>query len=1029
MTEKYSENETDKFLDKFDKIKEMFNIGMDEKPSENEELVFPEKKEEQRRGIMNKNKRKKRNKSKKTKRYKIHIFRLLAALMVLGLIVLGAVGLWVRTIIQETPEIDADNMYSLLAENSVLYDDEGHELENLYYSGQGLRTNLSYTELPKDLINAFIAIEDKTFWEHKGFNIVRIIGAIVDSLKSGDSIKGTSTITQQLARNLYLPEKKEVRTMTRKIQEAYYARVLERQLSKEQIIEAYLNTIYLGSNSNGVSAAAKTYFSKNVNELTLGECAVLASIPKHPMQNSPMRRLNNTDIDDPDSMDFIYRGENYSLLYQNHFEGRQKLTLAFMLEQGLIDDAQYEAAINEDIRAAINPDLSGENEISSYFADFVISQVINDLMTELDVDESRAKDMVYNGGLRIHSTLNVDMQKIIEDEYTNDKNFPAVVGLNKNKAGDARDSKGKILLYLYSNMIDEDENFTLRPDEYELKEDGSMLVFKNNRLNFYKTEVNKKVDYSVEFKPMYKIDDGKFYTISAGYVLIPAQYKSRDGDGNLIIKKDFFGEDCPFALTDKGMVIPKGYYQLKEKVMQPQSAMVILDYKTGEIKAMAGGRGLTGKQLFNRAISPRQPGSSIKPIAVYGPALQRSADMAKGEPTEGGPTMWTAASVIDDAPLVVNNKLWPKNWYSGYRGLHTLRQSVEQSINVNAVKVQNDLGPETSLKFLKKLGVTTVVESGNINDMNPAAMALGGMTNGIPPLQMAAAYGAFANEGYYVRPVAYTLVTNKRGDPLLENQNRKEPVMDKSVAFIMNDILRTTVTSGIAGSAAIGSHPVAGKTGTTTDNYDAWFVGMTPYYAAALWIGNDINLELSQGSVSAARLWSKIMKQVHAGLPQGSFPKGENVVSATIDTKSGKLPSALSALDPRGTVKSEYFSAGTVPTEEDDMHVLVSICADTNYLATPYCPNAVEKVMIKRPEDWVYTYKNITVGDIAYEAPIYYCNHHNPDIYSYPIDPEKTLHPFIPPEENDNDQLPPWLIVPDDDEEDEGSVLSEDDDG
>jgi len=244
--------------------------------------------------------------------------------------------------------------------------------------------------------------------------------------------------------------------------------------------------------------------------------------------------------------------------------------------------------------------------------------------------------------------------------------------------------------------------------------------------------------------------------------------------------------------------------------------------------------------------------------------------------------MWTAASVIDDAPLVLNNKLWPKNWYSGYRGLHTLRRSVEQSVNVNAVKVFNDLGATTSLAFLKKLGVTSVVESGSVNDMNPAALALGGMTNGISPLQMAAGYGTFANQGFYVKPVTYSTVTNKRGEILLENTAAKEQVMDRGVAYIMTDILRTTVTNGIAKAAAIGSHPVAGKTGTTTDNYDAWFVGMTPHYSAALWIGNDINLELSQGSVAAARLWSKIMKQVHSGLPQGSFPKAENVVSVTV---------------------------------------------------------------------------------------------------------------------------------------------------
>ncbi|GAB1476604.1 hypothetical protein MASR2M70_14400 [Bacillota bacterium] len=1010
-------NEIDDFLSRFDDIKKSFEMsdgtaksepGQPADLSDSRPAISARRAERLERIKSGKNEStgvSMPQKKKKSKKYRINIKRLVIAIICVGVIGCGAVGAWALSVISDTPAINADNIYTMLAENSVIYDDAGNELESLFYSGEGLRTNLNFTEMPEALVDAFVAIEDKTFWDHQGFNVVRIFGAIIDGIKSGDGIRGTSTITQQLARNLYLVDSKDIRTLKRKVQEAYYAVQLEKQLSKEQIIEAYLNTIYLGSGANGVQAAAKTYFSKDVDQLTLAECAVLASIPKHPTKNSPIRRLDNEDITDPDSLDFIYRGDTYSIWYQPEYLERQKLVLLFMKEQGKISGEEYEEAINQDIRASINPDISASMEISSYFADYVISDVVQGLMFEYNLEESEAKDMIYNGGLRIYSTLNVSMQKIIESEYTNNKNFPSVTGLNKDKSGNARDAKGNILLYEYKNMFDEGGNFTLRPDEFRINDDGSMTVFKGNRLNIFKTEVNKKVDYSVEFKGVYSIEDNTFYTISAGYVLMPGEYKSRDDDGNLVISKDFFGENCPFTLSDSGMTIPQGYYQLKAKVIQPQSAMVILDYKTGAIKAMAGGRGLSGKQLYNRATATRQPGSAIKPMGVYGPALQRSADMVKNQTLDSGMTVWTAASVIDDAPLVIQGKLWPKNWYDSYRGLYTLRQSVEQSVNVNAVKVMTDLGTATSLSFLKKLGVTSVVESGASNDMNAAALALGGMTNGISPLQMAAGYGTFANQGVYVKPVAYTTVTNKRGEVLLENGVEKDIVMDREVAFIMTDILRTTVANGIAGSAAIGSHVVAGKTGTTTDNYDAWFVGMTPYYAAALWIGNDINLELSQGSISAARLWSKVMKQVHAGLPQGSFPSSENIVSSEIDTKSGKLPSELSALDPRGTIRSEYFTAGTVPTATDDIHVSVTICNVSGSLATPYCTNVQNKVMTRRPEGSVTTYGDYTVGDIEFEAPHYYCNLHNPDPSSYPIDPSKQLQPYIPQENT----IPPWI--------------------
>ena len=952
----------------------------------------------------------KKKKSRRKKRYKVNIKRILLILFLLVVLAAGAAGIWALDVIRDTPRIEADNIYTLLSENSVLYDDAGNELENIFSAGAGLRTNLNFTQMPENLVDAFVAIEDKTFWEHKGFNFVRIVGAIVDGFRSGDSIRGTSTITQQLARNLYLEDTKSLRSMERKLKEAYYAVQLERQLSKEQIVEAYMNTIYLGSGANGVQAASQTYFSKDVDELTLAECAVLAAVPKSPNQFSPIKRLDNADITDPDSLDFLYRGETFSIWYQADYVDRQLLVLQFMQEQGYIDDVEYQEAVSQDIRASVNPNIDASLEISTYFADYVVAEVIEDLMFEYDVEEEVARNMLYNGGLRIHSTLNVNLQKIAEAEFAKNANFPTVTGLNKDKAGNARDVAGKILMHAYSNMFNEEGNFTLPPAEFRWNEDGSMTVFKGNRLNIFKTEVKGVVDYSIEFKPMYRVEEGIFYAIPGGYLLIPAEYKDRDQDGNLVLTKEFFEEKSTFQVSGESIVVAKDYYQLKEKVIQPQAAMVIFDYKTGGIKAMAGGRSLSGKLLFNRAISPRQPGSAIKPMGVYGPALQRSVDMVANGGANGA-AMWTAASVIDDAPLVLNGKLWPKNWYNGYRGLHTLRQSVEQSINVNAVKTFLDIGPATSVAFLKKLGVTSVVESGSINDMNPAALALGGMTQGISPLQMTAGYSAFANQGIYTEPVSYTTVTNKKGEILLEGTPKREQAMDRGVAFLVTDILRTTITDGIAKSAAIGSSPVAGKTGTTSDNFDAWFVGVTPHYAAALWIGNDSNLELSQGSIAAARLWSKIMKQVHVGLPAGTFPTADNIISVTIDTKSGKLPSELSALDPRGTVRNEFFVKGTEPVEIDDVHVYVTVCADSGDLVTPFCPNPVTQVRIRRPEGSVIYYEGVGVADSGYGIPQYYCNLHNLDPVMYPIDPSKTLDttfvlPGTPPGLGE-DEVPP----------------------
>jgi len=931
---------------------------------------------------------------KKKKKYRINTKQLFKFLISAGLAFCIIIAAIVVSIIVTAPPIDPDNIYALLSENSVLYDDEGEIVDSLN-QGNGLRTNVSYNQLPPDLVNAFVSIEDKTFWKHHGFNFIRIFGAIFESITQGEKIGGTSTITQQLARNLYLAESKSKRSMTRKIKEAYYTVCLERKLTKEQIIEAYLNTIFLGSHANGVQAASQAYFSKDVEELTLPECALLATLPQLPNAYAPVKQEKN-EILDTEGLDILRHGEEYTVWYNDSFIPRQQLVLKFMKEQGKITQNQYKEAIDYDIRTSINPAQDNTNDISSYFADYTIKQVLKDLIDKNGMKEADARNLLYNGGLRIYTTMNVNMQKVAETEFASASNFPKVVSLNKDKSGNVRDKKNRILLYNKSAYFNRDNSFTIKSGEYQKNSDGSLTLLKGNNLNFIKTKVQDVIDYNIEFKNnLYTVEDNIFYSIEGGIIQVPAEYKSRDADGNLTLSAKFLKERPQFFQSDENgnLTISSDHFSLRQKIMQPQSAMVIMDNKTGGIKAMVGGRSIEGRLLFNRTTATRQPGSSIKPMAVYAPALQSAAD---------GQTNWTAGSVIDDAPLYLQGKLWPKNWYNSYHGLYTLRESVEQSVNVNAVKVWMDIGAKRSLNFLKKLGVTSVVESGSVNDMNAAALALGGMSDGISPLQMCAAYSTFANQGVYNEPTCYTKVTNKKGEIILENKASTEQAMDRGVAFIMTDILRTTVTNGIAKRAAISNQPVAGKTGTTTDNYDAWFVGFTPQYSASVWIGNDVNIKLSQGSASATRLWSKIMQQVHANIPTGTFPTADDVIKKAIDTKSGKLPSEYSSMDPRGTVKNEYFVSGTEPTEIDDVHVPVTVCGSSGLLATPWCPNPVHKVAIKRPGG------NVSgVADAIYDVPSAYCHLHNLDTSKYPISDNATVDPdFVPPgssEDGEND--------------------------
>ena len=791
-------------------------------------------------------------------------WRLLGKILLISLAVVvlitGIAGLTLLNyIVRTTPEIDPNNIYDLLARTSVILDDQGEKIQSI--ETEEYRTNISIEVMPENLIDAFVAIEDKTFYEHHGFNYVRLMGAIKDGIFKGERIQGTSTITQQLARNLYLTNE---RTMIRKLREAYYTIQLERALEKDEIMEAYLNTIFLGFNSYGVETASRSYFSKSASELTLEECATIAAIPKNPSGFAPLKRFDSSEIaaDDPN---IVKRSSLYTLLFNDRFLDRQRQVLDQMLEQQMISQEEWETARATDMKTAMNPAELIMEDVNSYFVDFLLQQVRADLMTELNLDGSEANRLLQGGGLKIFSTLNREMQTIASEEFKKNANFPRVVNLKKDRAGNVLDSEGRVILYNRASYFDGDGNFLLTPSEYSVDSGGNLVLLAGKRLNFYKTQTSSGTDYNIEFKNLYHVTDGVFYVNNGGTINVGKKYKSRDEAGNLIIDESFFFDHPEFFhFGDNGIFLQQDQYALRQDVVQPQGAMVISDWHTGQIKAMVGGRNLNGRKLYNRAVSPRQPGSAIKPIGVYGPALQF-------DPKDK--TQWTASSYIEDAEFYVEGKLWPKNWYEGYRGYATLRKSVEQSMNINAVKVLEDIGIQKSLDFLEGLGVTSLEK----DDRNLAALGLGGMTRGISPLEMTAAYSAFPNGGEYIAPAAYTKVLDGEGNVLIEKESYRNQAMDKGVAFIMTDILRTTVSQGIARSAAIPNQPVAGKTGTTTDNYDSWFSGFTPQFASAVWIGNDYNVELSEGSAAAAKLWSTIMRQVSEGIPTGSYPVPDNV--------------------------------------------------------------------------------------------------------------------------------------------------------
>jgi len=288
--------------------------------------------------------------------------------LVLGILGTGGVYFFVKSVLTDVPPIDPSKIDDLLGENSIILDSEGRVLEQI--QNDGLRTIVRYNEMSPNLINAFIAVEDKTFKEHNGFNYVRLVGAVWESVSGKGRISGTSTITQQLARNLYLEEVRSERSIDRKIKEAYYAVELESHLTKEQIIEAYLNKIYLGSGSNGVEAAAQTFFSKEASELDLVESAMLAGIPKAPSIYSPMRTKKKVDVE---ADDYILddSDELYTIVYNPKTEERYKISILLMYNNGYISDAEYQEAKNTDLKTKLHPQRMANTEITTYFADMV----------------------------------------------------------------------------------------------------------------------------------------------------------------------------------------------------------------------------------------------------------------------------------------------------------------------------------------------------------------------------------------------------------------------------------------------------------------------------------------------------------------------------------------------------------------------------------------------------------------------------------------------------------------------------------
>ena len=646
----------------------------------------------------------------------------------------------------------------------------------------------------------------------------------------------------------------------RKVQEQYLALEVEKTMDKDRILENYMNTINLGQNTLGVQEASKRYFNKDVSQLNLSECAVIAGITQNPSKFNP--------ITHPD-----YNKE------------RRDDVLDHMLEQGYINQAEYDEAMADDPYSRIQSvNLEVEDDtVNSFFVDALVDDVLEDLINA-GYTENQAFYLLYSGGLKIYSTQDPAIQKICDDAFTNEENFPA-------------NTKWELAYELTIQHPNGDlENFNAQ-----------------KMLKWYKETV--KSNYTLLYPSMEEAQtDIDFYKDAI----------MQEGD-------EVYGENI--TLTP-----------------QPQVSIVIEDQSTGHVVAMVGGRGQkTASRTLNRATdAARQPGSTFKIVSTYLPALD-SAGL-------------TLADVHMDEPYSYEGGRPVSNWYSGYRGICSLRDGIRDSLNIIAVKTLTQITPQLGFDYLQSLGFTTLVTDKVVGDEVYSdiqqSLALGGVTVGVYNQELTGAYAAIANGGVYNEPILYTKITDHDGNIIIDKTATQQTrrVMKESTSFLLTNAMQDVVTSGTGGSVNFGNMSIAGKTGTTSDYVDVWFTGYTPYYTASVWAGYDNTLSSTKLSGSdeknlAKKLWRVVMSEIHAELPNESFPTPSGIVTAVVCSQSGKLP-VPGLCD--GSTRTEYFAEGTVPATSCNVHYAGAICA-YSYLtsptpASPECPFKIPGVLTLNPD-------------------------------------------------------------------------------
>ena len=748
------------------------------------------------------------------------LFRLAATVFCLGIMAGCALAVClvfyaVQATANDGDLLDLDSIE--LSQSSVVVASDPDTGEQVEYatlrSSNSHRMWVDLEQIPTYLQYAFICTEDKDFYSEPGFNLKRTVGAMVNEyiLPIYSSKQGASTIEQQLIKNLTDDDSSSgLKGALRKVREIYRAYSLYRNYSKETILEAYLNTISFTGTIQGVQTAAMEYFNKDVSQLTLWECATIASITKNPTNYNPYTNPEN-----------LINRRNF-LLYN-------------MKDQGIISEEEYQDAIAQPLVLAEEDTSKTTATNNSYFTDALFEEVVDDIMEKEGITEAAAQQMLYTGGFTIEATVNPKIQSQMEELMlnTNDAYFPA--GWHEEAVS-------------------------------SLSEDDT---------------------------PVYNADGTLKTTTNA--------------DGSVT------------------------YY----RNVRTQAAMVMLDYD-GNVVAMVGGLGEKTRDLtLNRAYSvTRQTGSAIKPIGAYALGIEYGL-VNWSTMLNNSPLYLKSDMVIRDEDYCRRNGLsglsdealkaypnawrsWPQNYGGNYGDNQDLPlwNGLARSLNTIAVRVGDLVGADTIFNFVYNTLQLNTLDP--VNDVGLAPMVMGSQTHGVTPTALAAAFQIFY-DGQYTTPHLYTRVLDRDGNIYLENNATSYQALTPQTATIMNQLLQNVLYSSVG--TASGRYPTTGgmrsfgKTGTTTDEKDLWFVGGTPYYVTAVWWGYDSPYDMTNtlGSQAKTRTcveaWRALMNQVQEGYAYKEFPMVDGVVQRSYCTQSGLLATSGCPSTATGYYKADDLPA------------------------------------------------------------------------------------------------------------------------